>query len=218
MADRSEVRFMQDGRASVIIRAPHCSKGTRLKTPAPPRLQGERIVLRGFTRTDRNALFALFSDSRVTRYWSHHAWTEITQAQRYLNGIARGWRDGSLQQWAIADLQTDQAIGSLTFYDIVPAHARAGIGYALQPDHWGKGLAAEAVDLALRHAFGNLGWMRIEADTDPDNAASIRLLERVGFQREGLARERYRLDMGELGQTQDSLLLGLLKRDFVPRG
>ena len=188
---------MQCGRASVIIRAPHCSKGTRLKAPIPPRLQGERIVLRGFTRADRNALFALFSDTRVTRYWSHHAWTEIAQAQRYLNGIARGWRDGSLQQWAIADLQTDQA---------------------LQPDHGGKGLAAEAVDLALRHAFDSLGWMRIEADTDPDNAASIRLLERVGFQREGIARERYRLDMGELGQTQDSLLLGLLKRDFVPRG
>ena len=218
MADRPELGFMQARRASLIIRLPRRSKGTRLKTPTPPRLQGERIVLRGFARADRNALFAVFSDTRVTRYWSHHAWTEIAQAQRYLNSIARGWRDGSLQQWAIADLQTDQAIGSLTFYDIVPSHARAAVGYALHPDHWGKGLAAEAVDLALRHAFDTLGWMRIEADTDPDNAASIRLLERLGFQREGIARERYRLDMGALGQTQDSLLLGLLKREFVPRG
>jgi hypothetical protein len=60
--------------------------------------------------------------------------------------------------------------------------------------------------------------LRIEADTDPDNAASIHLLERFGFRREGIARERYRLDMGELGQTQDSLLLGLLKHEFMPLG
>lgn len=218
MADAPKAGFVQHGCASVIIRLRQRNKGLRLKAPTPPLLQGQRVRLRGFARNDRPFLFSLFSDPRVIRYWSHPAWTETAQAQRYLNSIARGWRDGSLQQWAIADVQTDQAIGSLTFYDIVPAHARAAVGYALHPDHWGRGLASEAVDLALRHAFDTLGWMRIEADTDPDNAASIRLLERFGFRREGIARERYRLDLGTLGQIQDSLLLGLLKHEFVPLG
>ena len=62
----------------------------------------------------------------------------------------------------------------------------------------------------LTHAIHALGIQRVEADADPENAASLRLLEGLGFQREGYARERYRLD----GGAQDSVLLGLLAREF----
>jgi ribosomal-protein-alanine N-acetyltransferase len=64
--------------------------------------------------------------------------------------------------------------------------------------------------LALAHAFGPLGLRRVEADVDPRNAASCRLLERLGFRREGLLRERWRVN----GETCDSALFGLLAREF----
>jgi hypothetical protein len=55
----------------------------------------------------------------------------------------------------------------------------------------GRGLAREAVGLAIAHAFGGPGLRRIEADIDPRNLASCALVERLGFQREGLLRERW---------------------------
>jgi ribosomal-protein-alanine N-acetyltransferase len=64
--------------------------------------------------------------------------------------------------------------------------------------------------MVLSLAFGALQLRRIEADIDPRNEASCRLIERVGFQREGLLRERWQVD----GETQDSALYGLLARDW----
>ncbi|MCC6595314.1 MAG: GNAT family N-acetyltransferase, partial [Rhodanobacteraceae bacterium] len=89
-------------------------------------------------------------------------------------------------------------------------HARAELGYALRPAYWRQGLATQMLTLALGHAFTALGLLRIEADVDPLNLASCRLLERLGFVREGLLRERWRVG----GATQDSALYGLLARDW----
>ncbi|MGZ5443472.1 MAG: GNAT family N-acetyltransferase [Thermoanaerobaculia bacterium] len=61
----------------------------------------------------------------------------------------------------------------------------------------------------MRFAFQTLGLHRLEADVDPRNTASIRCLERLGFRREGYARERYHLG----GEVQDAVLYGLLRKD-----
>jgi ribosomal-protein-alanine N-acetyltransferase len=66
------------------------------------------------------------------------------------------------------------------------------------------------VRLALRHAFEELGLRRIEADTDPRNSGSCRLLERLGFVREGLLRERWLID----GELQDTAIYGLLRGEL----
>ncbi|HSM68108.1 MAG TPA: GNAT family protein, partial [Xanthomonadales bacterium] len=63
----------------------------------------------------------------------------------------------------------------------------------------------------IDHAFNGMGLHRLEADTDPANTGSLRLLERLGFQREGLFRQRWRV----YGQWQDSVMLGLLKPDWL---
>jgi RimJ/RimL family protein N-acetyltransferase len=71
----------------------------------------------------------------------------------------------------------------------------------------------EAVSAVLDYAFGTLGLHRIEADSDPRNDASMALLERLGFQREGFQRERY----FDLGEIQDAVLFGLLAREWRER-
>jgi len=72
---------------------------------------------------------------------------------------------------------------------------------------------SEALGAAIGHAFGALDLRRIEADTDPRNAASIRMLERLAFRREGLLRERWVVG----GEVCDSLILGLLRTDWRAR-
>ena len=76
----------------------------------------------------------------------------------------------------------------------------------------GRGLASEAVRASLAFAFGPMDLHRVEADVDPDNEDSLRLLERIGFKREGLLRERW----FTFGTWKDTVLLGLLAGDVRP--
>ena len=71
-------------------------------------------------------------------------------------------------------------------------------------------MATEAVELLLGFAFERLGLHRLEADADPQNVGSLRVLERQGFRREGYLRERWHT----LGQVQDAVFLGLLRREW----
>ncbi|MGH8084295.1 MAG: GNAT family N-acetyltransferase [Lysobacter sp.] len=104
----------------------------------------------------------------------------------------------------------DRLIGATTLFAINHAQGRAEVGYALRASHWGRGLAQEALRLVLVHAFDTLVLRRIEADIDPRNGASCRLVERMGFVREGLLRDRWEVG----GEASDSALYGLLARDW----
>ena len=91
-------------------------------------------------------------------------------------------------------------------------HQRAEIGFALRQTHWSKGLGTEAVGAVIEFAFETLNLHRLEADADPRNERSLRLLERFGFEREGCLRERYYVN----GERQDAVILGLLRSNWKP--
>jgi RimJ/RimL family protein N-acetyltransferase len=177
-----------------------------------PLLHGARVVLRAQNAGDLPALFALHADAEVMRYWSCPPFTDLAQAQAMFERNERSVASGDGVPWAIA-LRADPArlVGTCSLFAIDRAHRRAMLGYALARAHWNRGYAREALRLALAHAFGALGLHRLEADADPRNAASLRLLESVGFAREGLLRERWRVG----DEVQDSALYGLLARDHA---
>ena len=163
--------------------------------------------------TDLDALFVAFSDPETLRYWSHEPFATREQAAEYLAGIDAGSAGGSLFQWAIADAATDALLGTLTLYAWDRTHRRAEIGFLLGRAHWGRGLASEALRTALTFAFGPMNLHRIEADVDPDNAASLALLARLGFREEGRLAERW----FTFGAWHDTILLGLLASDYDVR-
>lgn len=181
---------------------------------ALPELDGRRARLRGVHERDFDAFYALHSDPEVMRYWSFPAWSSPEQGREYFANACAGRDPGRMLCWAIARTDDDRLIGAATLYDIDPVQGRAAIGYALASRHWGQGYAREALGLALAHAFDGLGLRRIEADIDPRNAASCRLVERLGFEREGLLRERWYV----AGELCDTALYGLLARDWRARG
>lgn len=183
---------------------------TTTQTQTLPQLHGERVHLRAYRDDDIDALYAVYSDPGVMRYWSFPPWTAREQAEAYLaRARAESIGDGLLA-WAFALQHDDALVGTVTLYGVDRAQARANIGYALGAAHWGRGYAQEALRLALAHAFDALQLRRIEADADPRNAASCRLLERLGFRREGLLRERWLVD----GELQDSAIYGLLRGEL----
>lgn len=175
-----------------------------------PRLEGARIRLRPLRGDDADALYALHSDPQVMRYWSRTAWTDHAESIGHLERMAQAERDGDIP-WAIARRDDDVLIGSLSLFQIVPEHARGTFGYALQSASWGHGFAFEAARLGLAHAFSALNLQRIEADIDPDNQPSRRLVERLGFKQEGLLRQRWKVD----GVWSDTAWYGLLREEFI---
>jgi len=180
-------------------------------TPATlPELVGDRLRLRAYRDEDTQAIFALYSDTQVTRYWSHPAWTERRQAEDYI-AARKALELPAVYAWAVADRHTDDLVGTTTLFSLNGPQRRAEIGYSLLSLHQGKGYASEALRLAISHAFDILGLERIEADIDPRNLASCRLVEKLGFKREGLLRQRWRVN----GETCDSALYGLLLPEFV---
>jgi [ribosomal protein S5]-alanine N-acetyltransferase len=179
-----------------------------------PTLTGERIALRWLTRADAGALFELFSNGEVMRYWSRTPFTSEAEAVDLVTKIERAFAVQSLFQWGIALADSDRVIGTCTLAQIDPDNRRAELGYALGRRYWRQGLMHEALQILLGFAFGPLGLRRLEADVDPLNAPSIRSLERLGFVEEGLLRERWFVG----GVTQDALIYGLLKREWESKG
>ena len=174
--------------------------------PVLPVLDTPRLSLRAPVDADVPALFAIFRDPEAMRYWTTPAMTDVAEAEALLNDIQRHAQAETLFQWGIARREDDEVIGTSTLFRIDREHRRCELGYILRRDHWGRGLAHEALTAVVNHAFGTLGLHRLEADIDPRNAASIRSVERLGFRLEGHLRERY--FVGD--EIQDSLIYGLL--------
>lgn len=174
-----------------------------------PVLESERIRLRPLRMDDAAEVFTMFSDARVTRYWSFQAWTEPAQAEAWL-AERIGWGPPSVYGWAMADRASDAFIGTTALFSLSGPLHRAELGYSLMPARQGEGLATEAVRRALDFGFDVLGLERIEADVDPRNLPSLRTLENLGFRREGYLRQRWHV----AGELQDSVLMGLLASDW----
>jgi [ribosomal protein S5]-alanine N-acetyltransferase len=176
-----------------------------------PTLPAERLCLRWIEEDDASALFEVFSDPQVTRYWSTPAWKERTDALRLIEEVRACFVRDELLQWGITRLADDRLIGTCTLAHLDRTHRRAELGFALGSSHWGHGLAREAITRLLTFAFEELELHRIEADVDPRNTKSIALLERLGFRREGHLRERWHVN----GEICDALLYGLLRTEWL---
>jgi RimJ/RimL family protein N-acetyltransferase len=179
-----------------------------------PRLRFQRVRLRPLSDADVPALFRIFGDSEVMRFWSSPPLEDLGAARGLLDHIRRSFEARTLFQWGITTVDDDAVVGTCTIFHIDHDHRRAEIGFAIGRADWRKGYASDAVTALVRFAFDQLDLHRLEADPDPQNQGSIRVLERQGFRREGLLRERYFLNE----QPQDAAYYGLLRREWTNRG
>lgn len=170
-----------------------------------------RLRLRPLTLHDADALFAIHSDPRFTRFWSSAPWTERAQAEALIAQDQADLAQGEHVRLGIERSADGALLGTCTLFKIHPTNRRAELGYGLGPNHWGQGYAQEAVRALLDWGFGTLNLHRVEADIDPANTASAALLTRLGFQLEGRLRERWIVD----GVMSDSAMYGLLAREWA---
>lgn len=175
-----------------------------------PTLRTSRLLLRPFGEGDAEAIFALQSNSSVLRYWDSPPWSERAQAERFISTCRQTEEEGSGARVAIAQAADRVFIGWCSLSKWNPSYRSARLGYCLDCAAWGKGFATEAAGALLKWAFDTLDLNRVQAETDTRNIASSRVLEKLGFVREGTLREDCIVD----GEVSDSWVYGLLRREW----
>lgn len=161
-----------------------------------PHSSHDLAVLRPLREADLARWAAYLNDPAV---YLHTSWDHpgVEELRGYLGSETSGHPDSRLRL-AIAERSDDRLLGTIGFHTVSAGNRVAEIAYDLHPQAWGRGLATSMVDAMVRWAHDVAGVRRVQATVLETNAPSIRVLERAGFQREGLLRA-YRSVRGEPG-------------------
>ena len=156
-----------------------------------PLIETGRLTLRQVQQSDVNGIFFLRSDKKVLKYLDREPAATIEEAALWIQKINDLEKNNNAVTWAITLKPDLTLIGTICFWNITKEHYRAEIGYALNPDHQSKGIMQEAMTAVLDYGFKIMKLHSIEANVNPNNLSSIKLLERNNFIREGYFKENY---------------------------
>lgn len=179
----------------------------------PPTLFSDRIYLRRMLRRDADDMYEYSRNPEVTKYllWEPHP--DKVHTSRYLSYIQSRYRSGDFFDWAVIWKETDKMIGTCGFTRFNFDANSGEVGYVLNPGFWGFGIAPEAVLTVMRFGFYEIGLHRIEAKFMADNTRSLRVMEKLGMNYEGVARD----SMFVKGRYVSVGTCAILRDDFIRR-
>lgn len=157
----------------------------------PPRLETERLLLRPLEIADAPAIFEYAKEPNVSRYtlWEPHR--SVKDSESYILDYALPkYRQQVPEPWGIAlKSEPGKIIGTVGCFWVSRAAKSMELAYALAEPHWGKGLVAEACRPVVDYVFKEYGLVRVQARCKAENAASARVMEKLGMQQEGTLRK-----------------------------
>ncbi|WP_409416910.1 GNAT family N-acetyltransferase [Flavobacterium sp. PS2] len=154
-----------------------------------PVLETERLIIRRVTNEDANEIIALRSNPETMKYIPRPLTKTTEQALEHIAQIDSTIETNEGINWGITLKGDSKVVGIIGYYRIKPEHYRAEIGYMLLPELHGKGIIPEAVKTVIDYGFNEMKLHSIEAAIDPDNFASERVLQKIGFVKEGHFKE-----------------------------
>lgn len=178
---------------------------------AIPTLPTEHLLLRPVTRADEQPLIAMHTSARVLRYWDSPPWpaAEPERATAFVERSARMAAEEGGVRVAIQRRADGRFLGWCSLSQWNPTYRSASLGLCLDEPAWGLGYATEAAGALLDWAFEELDLIRVQAEVDTRNAACVRVLEKLGFSREGMLRQNCIV----AGEVSDSYVYGLLREE-----
>ncbi|MBS0198355.1 MAG: GNAT family N-acetyltransferase [Planctomycetes bacterium] len=178
--------------------------------PGQPTLTTRELTLRPYAPADVPSLVRLCSPREIaaTTALIPHPYTEV-HARSFIEQMQGGWDRGDGFVYAMTRTVDGELVGSMGL-KIDQAQQRAEVGYTVSVPCWGRGYATQALEAVLSVAFGTLALRRVYAYYFVENAASGRVLEKCGFQREGLLRGH----VLKWGEPRDMIVMGMLKGDW----
>lgn len=173
-----------------------------------PEIETERLILREIMPEDAPAIFAIFGDDAVTRYYDLETYTNQTQAEELIDFFDESFELERAIRWGIERKADGRLMGTCGYVWL--RRFRGEIGYDLAQAYWRQGYMAEALSGILEFGFDPLGLNRIEALTMTENQASAGLLHKLGFQQEGILRQHDYFK----GAFHDMRLFSILAHEF----
>lgn len=154
-----------------------------------PVLETERLVLRNLSHDDVDEVFAIRSNPDTMQFIPRPLAKTREDAIAVIDMITGFTAANEKINWAITEKGADKVIGIIGYPNFRPESFRAEVGYVLNRDHHRKGIAYEALTAVLNYGFEQLKLHSIEAIIRPENIASIKLVEKAGFVKEGHFRD-----------------------------
>jgi len=178
--------------------------------PEFPILTSGQLLLRRITPVDAGRLYDNFSRDEVTEFFDLPTFQSIDEADQLVVEWEDRYQKKEAIRWAITfSDDPDRLIGTCGFHNFALEHARAEIGYELDPNYWQKGIMTTAVSRIIQFGFEQFNLNRIEAFIDPDNVASRRLLNKLALRSEGILRDYF----FEKGRYVDGEIFALLRKE-----
>ena len=154
-----------------------------------PTVETDRLILRKVTIDDVDDMNEYSKNQLITEYltWSPHP--DKAYTFEYISYLQTRYKTGDFYDWAVVWKETNKMIGTCGFTRFDYQNNSAEIGYVLNPEFHGRGIATEAVLKTIEFGFSNLALNRIEGRFMVENSASRRVMEKSGMQFEGIRRE-----------------------------
>lgn len=173
-------------------------------------LETERLQLRKIIADDYQEVFKLFSDKELLKYTDNRLHNTHEDTKKLLKKFEDDFTKDKAVRWVIYHKNDKKIIGLISIYQIDRYHKFATLGSFLCRKYQKKGLMPEARKATIKYAFDMLGLNRLEAQVFEKNIPSIKMLEKLGFQKEGLLRENFMIN----NKLENSYMFSLIKKDF----
>ncbi len=187
-----------------------------VKLKVPPRIKylrapllTERLQLKPITTHLANSFFEAVEESRpAIRPWL--PWVPLNRtaedSHRYAEACERDWDQGTAARFFLLPPNSERVVGVVSLENCTTTHRSCYLGYWLHVELWGKGMMTEAAQRVLRFAYETMQAHRVACAAGTENARSLRVIERLGFKFEGIAREAEWIDDRWINHAVYSLL------------
>jgi ribosomal-protein-alanine N-acetyltransferase len=173
-------------------------------------LETERLFLRKLDNNDVNEILELRGNPETMKYIPRPLAKNLDDALEHIKMINDAIEKNTGINWAVTIKGSNKLIGLIGHYRIQPENHRSEIGYMILPEYQGKGYVTESVKAILEYGFNQMNLHSIEAVIDPENFASEKVLQKLGFVKEAHLVENELWD----GKYWDTVIYSLLKRNF----
>ena len=174
-----------------------------------PILETDNLVLREINLRDSEAILRIFSDEEAMKHYDINSIKNIYQAEKIIEFFRKRYEEGKAIRWGICLKNTSEVIGTCGIQEIMKSASRASVGADLRRDYWEQGIMTEALRAIVKYSFLGLQINRLQCFVEEDNRASVKLVEKLGFEKEGKLRqyEYYK------GKYNDLLIFSKLRRE-----
>ena len=176
-----------------------------------PIIETERLILRKATEQDSDDILELYANENVVEHMPLDPFTSIEDAKGEISWYEKIFLEQTGLRWVIEEKVNKKVIGTCGYLNYEVEHNRIEIGYDLSPESWGKGIMTETLKAVIHFAFSELNVNKIEAQITSENDASLHLVSKLGFHRDGVLREHE----FEKGRYIDLVIYSLLKSEYT---